>query len=71
MAEEKTCKCPQCGCTFTPSEEQGASNGGGQKVDTSPTSDEDQGFGEETKLAVLIALVPAMTMTVFNLMGLI
>ena len=61
--QENTCRCPKGGCEFAPS----------QCGPEQPKEQDQQGggYGEETKLAVLIALVPAMTMTVFNLMGLI
>ncbi len=64
-------KCAACGCSCNSQ----------PMDDTAPTAPtepaqedekpDDGDYHEETKLAVLIALVPAMTMTIFNLMGLI
>ena len=64
MAEELR-SCQTCGCSCAPE--------AGAQEDQAPTASEQDAvaYHEETKLAVLIALVPAMTMTIFNLMGLI
>jgi len=64
MAEEIR-SCQTCGCSCAPET--------GAQEEQAPTASEEQtaAYHEETKLAVLIALVPAMTMTIFNLMGLI
>ena len=55
-------KCSSCGCACTAEEmpvEAAAEN----------TSDASQDYHTETQFAVLLALVPAMTMSVFNLTG--
>lgn len=52
-------KCVSCGCTCAPAEEE-----------TSNVVAHAEEAGE-TQFAVLLALVPAMTMTLFNMMGLL
>ena len=59
MSEET--KCVSCGCACVPEVE-----------DTTNASDVSEHHdGEEAQFAVLLALVPAMTMTLFNMMGLL
>lgn len=53
-------KCTSCGCECT--EEVAVMEDATQTVES---------HQEETQLAVLLALVPAMTMTLFNMMGLL
>ncbi len=53
-------KCVSCGCTCAPAE-----------ADVAADAMESQDDVHETQFAVLLALVPAMTMTLFNMMGLL
>lgn len=58
-------KCTSCGCACTAEE---------VTVDTTTNVVDDtssQNYHSETQFAVLLALVPAMTMSLFNMMGLI
>lgn len=68
MSEE--IKCAACGCSCNPQPMDDATPTDPVQEEEK-TNDDASDYHEETKLAVLIALVPAMTMTVFNLMGLI
>lgn len=64
-------KCDACGCTCNPQPMDDAQPADPVEQEEAANDDASNSYHEETKLAVLIALVPAMTMTVFNLMGLI
>ena len=72
MAEIK--KCAACGCTCGSEEEAPEV----ESVETTSSDEQPQmksfklyRHSSDTEFAVLLALVPAMTMTLFNLMGLI
>jgi|GEM_PF-4817203 len=60
MSEET--KCVSCGCACMPADAV-------EHHDESSTNEEDH--DQEAQFAVLLALVPAMTMTLFNMMGLL
>jgi hypothetical protein len=75
-------KCATCGCTCggdedevvdAPAPEDTTSVEGGSTEETQPQikSFRLHRHSNDTEFAVLLALVPAMTMTLFNLMGLI
>ena len=63
MSDENTCS--SCGCGNPLSQEDGLDEQDKQEEQLQSSS------REETHLAILLALVPAMTMTLFNLMGLV
>ena len=61
MIDQKNNHCPICDCIEDENE----------KEQNEKSMIHEQREKEETSFAVLLALVPAMTMTLFNLMGLI
>lgn len=77
MAEIK--KCATCGCKCGGSEEEVVDAPAPEaEVETSPEEGQSNmksfrlhRHSNDTEFAVLLALVPAMTMTLFNLMGLL
>lgn len=58
MSEDKL-QCQSCGCDCAPA------------APTEAAHMDESHHEEETQFAVLLALVPAMTMTLFNMMGLL
>ncbi len=79
MAEIK--KCATCGCQCGGDEEEivkaptpedtTSVEGGSEETQSKMKSFKLHRHSNDTEFAVLLALVPAMTMTLFNLMGLI
>ncbi len=58
MTEEK---CVSCGCACMPA----------NVTNNDASHTEEENHEQEAQFAVLLALVPAMTMTLFNMMGLL
>lgn len=74
MAEIK--KCATCGCSCGSNEEIKEENVADVPNEEGKATEEVKSFrlhkrSNDTEFAVLLALVPAMTMTLFNLMGLL
>jgi len=53
-------KCMSCGCDCS-----------SENTEETTQPQDEQSYREETHFAVLLALVPAMTMSLFNMMGLL
>ncbi len=64
---EETKVCPKCGGCCNPEDDNKPSEEGETKEKKSQT----MGSNEEFHFAILLALVPAMAMSLFNLIGLI